>query len=1410
MSKIVADQIESPTTGRLLNTDRALESVAWVAGSQSRNSQLWYNFQGSFYFFPTATSTNPVLLLGSPADNLAADIAANETTIKPITSATNPDIELQGIPYINPPLQAGETWAAEVYAPVIGDPYLALVRKPLVANDISTMPVRYVHEFNVGSVGSDEVVSIPPLHLPERFEMQFKLFLPDTTSEQYVYGDWHNTAENKRSVLIRVIAGRVEVHFSSNGTASTGFAVRIPVDAFTWTAFKLIKNGTAISLVSTEEVETTGVTPLNIHKSGKPVSIGAKYFDGTFPMKPGAMISDFVIWKGSSTAGNTVMLDLRLDTNTEIVPDYSVPLGTDLYDFDSLAAAAEFNFVKTPTGLGFTTDTVGAAIGESSQRFSLPLTTVAGTQYLVKYVLKVAGDVGNTLTATEGLLGTGTSLKSITNLGTEGYLYFTATGVQSSLMFDSNVDNLDTTFESLSIQSANCWGYINNFDIGSHRRYTKRLDGQYESDDMVPAISTTNQVAGFATYDAPTRVVTSTDNSTLRLLWPEYTFQSGLDYSLSITADNTIGINVNGSTETTVVTDIEQIITQVNDDADANIYRYVEVVVANGNTLSTLNHIKKLISLPSFDAAASGATGSGEGGILVFNYRTSATASDAFDLADIETNKTTQFAAPTDRAQDIVINTTASLADMIKVNQIYIVSTSVDSGGSFTAGTGVTLTGLNTLTGIGTIIAIRTGVDSWHCTISAPDVVVGDVDPSIIEFKFDRLVTGSTTNKDAAIANSVRGTVGSAESFGAVWDAPLLIESIAEFTCPWSGSADETFIVNVAKGIPSDINFSGTAVDHVAVIFSAGNLTTDSQGTGGVNTTVRAGIPTGDVVFMIERDAGNEIFVHHNGIRTLIYTDLSITDEIIIGMGVLATGAVTEMSMTADPTPLVPPQATTGTIQLSAALTANGTTPVGYIRGSVIVGQLVNETAAGEELFKSDETGITYKGKSLFAVELNQYFLDNTSSSLVMEPANASKSFEILNLPRVNSVHSWRVQFSNDINFATPATPTGGTITIESANLLDPSPQYSAVNNGVFNAVDVYTAREIPSAILQVAATRVTFNLVTGATYARVQYEANQMLGSDLLESPLRVKLKTILTSANQVIPVPASVMVEVYHYQAGIPVLQDEPTLERDGTTNKITSVAVAGSAIGETVLIYHHVAKADIQTLGIPELTQANIDNGDDIAGIVNPSKVSFGSGPTIVKDWTTLTDVSVDTDLLAGLTLPDANGTMNGLRLEIKDLYIHEQTFSGAPFLGLIPTRAGVSTVGITNYDLRYTPVTSTGAVSSRVAGPADTANVILMGSFGAKSGNTVIDLISYAIRDGATLCESLGYTWRSNVVTNRTSTTEGSMVINEGIFHAFGEVVSVPEVLFTELWLKPRTSSGTAFTINNMKYRITYTL
>ena len=69
------------------------------------------------------------------------------------------------------------------------------------------------------------------------------------------------------------------------------------------------------------------------------------------------------------------------------------------------------------------------------------------------------------------------------------------------------------------------------------------------------------------------------------------------------------------------------------------------------------------------------------------------------------------------------------------------------------------------------------------------------------------------------------------------------------------------------------------------------------------------------------------------------------------------------------------------------------------------------------------------------------------------------------------------------------------------------------------------------------------------------------------------------------------------------------------------------------------------------IPELTQANIDDKDDVSGTVNPSKVSFGGGDEVLKDWTRVVSPQ-SINLLGSVDL--SQGT-NGLTVEFRDLAI-----------------------------------------------------------------------------------------------------------------------------------------------------------
>ena len=75
----------------------------------------------------------------------------------------------------------------------------------------------------------------------------------------------------------------------------------------------------------------------------------------------------------------------------------------------------------------------------------------------------------------------------------------------------------------------------------------------------------------------------------------------------------------------------------------------------------------------------------------------------------------------------------------------------------------------------------------------------------------------------------------------------------------------------------------------------------------------------------------------------------------------------------------------------------------------------------------------------------------------------------------------------------------------------------------------------------------------------------------------------------------------------------------------------------------------RKQIDVAELPELTQENIDNLEDVTGTVNPSKVSFGGGgPEVLKDWTTITSAA---NLLEGTDL--GTTSVNNVTLEIKNL-------------------------------------------------------------------------------------------------------------------------------------------------------------
>lgn len=68
------------------------------------------------------------------------------------------------------------------------------------------------------------------------------------------------------------------------------------------------------------------------------------------------------------------------------------------------------------------------------------------------------------------------------------------------------------------------------------------------------------------------------------------------------------------------------------------------------------------------------------------------------------------------------------------------------------------------------------------------------------------------------------------------------------------------------------------------------------------------------------------------------------------------------------------------------------------------------------------------------------------------------------------------------------------------------------------------------------------------------------------------------------------------------------------------------------------------------LPELTQENIDNLEDVTGTVNPSKVSFGGGgPEVLKDWTEVTANGNYNDMLVGVAGLSAGIPINGIEVE-----------------------------------------------------------------------------------------------------------------------------------------------------------------
>ena len=120
-------------------------------------------------------------------------------------------------------------------------------------------------------------------------------------------------------------------------------------------------------------------------------------------------------------------------------------------------------------------------------------------------------------------------------------------------------------------------------------------------------------------------------------------------------------------------------------------------------------------------------------------------------------------------------------------------------------------------------------------------------------------------------------------------------------------------------------------------------------------------------------------------------------------------------------------------------------------------------------------------------------FMDS-NGSWAIPVDGTTQEFIIDGLSRDNRVHGWRFVFYDTDPSATPTpalgTPTGGDILVEAASLIVPSPYFEAVPGGSVQAENTYVStRPVPASALQVAATKVTLQAVTGVSFAVIQYE---------------------------------------------------------------------------------------------------------------------------------------------------------------------------------------------------------------------------------------------------------------------------------------------------------------------------------
>jgi hypothetical protein len=98
--------------------------------------------------------------------------------------------------------------------------------------------------------------------------------------------------------------------------------------------------------------------------------------------------------------------------------------------------------------------------------------------------------------------------------------------------------------------------------------------------------------------------------------------------------------------------------------------------------------------------------------------------------------------------------------------------------------------------------------------------------------------------------------------------------------------------------------------------------------------------------------------------------------------------------------------------------------------------------------------------------------------------SGSTVTFETDYMPREFERAYFQVSFFTDADLTNPATPTGGTVTVQGS--MDDQLVWRSISDSPYNAADAYLeTRPIPAASGPMVKARVSFASVTGAAYAK-------------------------------------------------------------------------------------------------------------------------------------------------------------------------------------------------------------------------------------------------------------------------------------------------------------------------------------